>query len=398
MSLRHCTSALVSFSLLAMLGASVAQADPGERYRVFHRGKWLQYFEQDGLAIAEGDILLGTAPDMARIRDAMGLTNKALVVDDTTLLWPVGPSGAHEVPYIFESGPQSNVDAAVAQFNAAFAGIIQWVPRTTQADYVTFNLVGPNGSCFSEVGRTGGKQQIGGSTVCGTGALLHEMGHAIGFWHTQSDVAQSSFLRIAYDTMDPRWRDQYFPIVDARTLDGYDYGSIMHYGPFVESTTPDGLTASTIPAGIDTGLRSSYSAADVDSVKRLYGGTPTAVTIATNPAGLQLLIDGQLRTTPVTLNWRIGSLHRLDAPPGLQDVGAYKFAFGRWNHDPSPDPKSEQEWIVEPGQGYPSEPVTAERMYETLEHTLAALAERDRRIEELEGALDDAIASWTNTA
>ena len=352
---------MASCALSAMLmAAAAAQANANERYRVFYRGKWVQYFEQNGLAIAEGDIVLGTASDIARIRDGKGLA-KALVVDDPSLLWPLGSSGAHEVPYIFESGPQSNVDAAVAQFNAAFTGIIQWVPRTTQGDYVTFNLVGPTGSCFSEVGRAGGKQQIGGSTTCSLGALLHEMGHAIGFWHTQSDVAQASFLRVFYETMDPRWRDQYRPIVDARALDGYDYGSIMHYGPFVESTTPDPLTASTVPPGIDTGLRTGYSAADIDSVKRLYGGTPNTVTVTSNPSGLQVLIDGDLRVTPATFNWRIGSLHRLDVPASVQDSGAFKFAFGRWNHDPSPIPKSAQEWIVDPGQGFPSQPATAPR-------------------------------------
>ncbi len=361
MNFRLCRSFLTSFSLLAMLlAAAAAQADPGERYRVLFRGKWVQYVEQDGLAIAEGDIVLGNALDIARIRDGK-VPGKGLVIDDPGLLWPLGPSGAHEVPYIFESGPQSNVDAAVAQFNTAFAGIIQWVPRTTQRDYVTFNLVGPAGSCFSEVGRTGGRQQIGGSTTCSIGALLHEMGHAIGFWHTQSDVAQASFLRVFYETMDPRWRDQYQPIVDARTLDGYDYASIMHYGQFVESTTPDPLTAATLPPGMDTGLRSGYSAADIDSVKRLYGGTPNAVTVTSNPPGLQLLIDGQLRVTPVTFNWRIGSLHRLDVPAALQDSGAFKFAFGRWNHDPSPSPQPAQEWIVDPGQGFPSQPATAPR-------------------------------------
>jgi hypothetical protein len=109
------------------------------------------------------------------------------------------------------------------------------------------------------------------------------MGHAIGFWHTQSDAAQGSFLNIRYDIMDPRWTAQYTPILDARTIDGYDYASIMHYGPFVESTTPDLLTTATIPAGIDIGLRSGYSAGDIDAMKRLYGSAPATITVTSNP-------------------------------------------------------------------------------------------------------------------
>lgn len=349
------------FALIALLSAvAAAAADTGERYRVFYRDRWLAYFERDGMAIAEGDILLGTAAEMAQRRAAKGLV-KALVIDQADFLWPVNAAGVHEVAYIFEAGPQANVDAAVAQFNLAFTGIIQWVPRGTQTDYVTFNLAGPAGSCYSNVGRSGGRQQIGGATNCSTGALLHEMGHAIGFWHTQSDAAQNSFLRILYETMDPRWRSQYTPEVDARTLDGYDYASIMHYGPFVESTTPDPLTATTLPPGIDTGLRLGYSAGDTDAVKRLYGGTPAAVTVTTNPPGLQVILDGVAQTTPVTLNWRIGSLHRLDVPAGLQTSGGFSFGFGRWSHDPAAAPLGAQEWIVDPGQGFFSQPASAPR-------------------------------------
>ncbi|MBK9605596.1 MAG: hypothetical protein IPO58_03905 [Betaproteobacteria bacterium] len=346
--------------LILLLLAGAALAEAGERYRVHYQGRWVDYFEQDGMAVAEGDIVLGAAADIGRLRDGQG-GRKALVVDLASLLWPVGPSGAHEVPYVFEAGPQANIDAAIAQFNAAFAGIIQWVPRVAQADYVAFNLVGPTGSCFSNVGRSGGRQQIGGVPTCSIGALLHEMGHAIGFWHTQSDVAQDSFLRILYATMDPRWRSQYTPIVDSRALDGYDYASIMHYGPFVQSTTPDALTAFTIPAGIDTGLRATYSAADIDAVKRLYGGAPSAVTVTSNPPGLQVIIDGISRTTPVTLDWRLGSLHRLDVPAGLQASGNFRFAFGRWSHDAGAAPQGAQEWIVEPGQGFRGQPFTAPR-------------------------------------
>ena len=356
-----CKHLIGLFALIALLSlATTASSASGERYRVFYRDRWVDYFEQDGLAIAEGDIVLGRAADIARLRDSSGLL-KALVIDQADLLWTMGPTGVYEVPYVFEAGPQTNVEAAVAQFNAAFTGIIQWVPRTTQTDYVAFHLVGPAGSCFSWVGREGGRQEIGGVPTCSVGALLHEMGHAIGFWHTQSDAAQGSFLRIRYDTMDPRWRAQYTPIVDARAIDGYDYASIMHYGPFVESTTPDAMTAFTIPAGIDTGQRVGYSAADTDAVKRLYGGAPSAVTVTSNPPGLQVIIDGAVITTPVTLNWRIGSLHRLDAPPGLQTIGGFRFGFGRWSHDAGAAPLAAQEWIVDPGQGFQGQPVSAPR-------------------------------------
>jgi len=172
---------------------------------------------------------------------------------------------------------------------------------------------------------------------------------------------QDAFIDIRYAAMDPVWRSQYVPQLRARTLDGYDYASIMHYGNVVASTTADPITTFTRPAGIDIGLRANYSAGDVDAVKRLYGGAPNTITVTSNPPGLQVTVDGQTGFTPMVLPWRTGSLHRLDVPPGLQDNAGFKFAFGRWSHDASATPSAAQEWIVEPGQGFLGQPVTGAR-------------------------------------
>lgn len=344
----------------AFIASAALAGGASEGHRVLYRDRLVSYVELDGLAIAEGDILLGTAAAVAAARDGR-IPWKALVVDDQDILWPIGPSGAHEVPFTFDAGPEANINAAVAQFNSAFAGIIQWVPRVAQTDYVAFDLAGSTGSCFSDVGRSGGRQTIGGSPVCSVGSLLHEMGHAIGFWHTQSDAAQGSFLDIRYDAMDPRWVAQYTPQFDARQIGGFDYASIMHYGSFVQSQIPDPLTMVTRPFGIDIGQRASYSDADIDAIKRLYGGAPASVTVTSNPPGLAVIVDGVPSTTPVVLPWRLGSLHRLDVAAAPQVQGSARFAFGRWSHDPSAQPIAAQEFVADPGQGTFSEPLTRPR-------------------------------------
>ena len=331
------------------------------KHRAFYRGRTVEYVERNGLAITDGDIVLGKAEDLAQMRnEPQG--RKALIIDQSALLWPIGPSGAHEVPYVYEAGNRFNVEASVVLFNAALRDTIRFVPRTSQKDYVVFSLTEEgSGSCFSYVGRIGGPQQIGGEPDCPVGPMLHEMGHAIGFWHIMSDAAQSSFLDIKYDSLDPLWRGQYTPQLGARTVDGYDYASIMHYGPFVNSVTPDALTAATLPAGIDVGQLEGYSAGDIDAVKRLYGQVPVAVTVTTNPPGLKVAIDGVTRITPYVAWWRMGSLHRLDVPESIQEYGTFKAAFGRWSHDPSATPRTKQEWVVEPGRGVQGEPVTSPR-------------------------------------
>jgi hypothetical protein len=345
---------LLAAMSIAATAAPSAAGEYLERHRAPYRGQIVEYFIHNGLAITDGDIILGTAADMAAARKQMesGVVDKSLTVNRTDVLWPVGPSGAHEVPFVFTAGTQANVNQAVATVNALFTGIIQWVPRTTQGDYVSFNLADQStNSCASNVGRVGGAQQITGVSTCSGGALMHEMGHAMGLWHIQEDPGQALYLQIHYDTMDPRWRSQYTPRIDSRTIDGYDYGSIMQYGPNVQSVTPDDLTAGSLPFGMDLGQRVTYSAADIDAIQRMYGGARNSVTVATNPVGLDVLVDGTRTTTPAVFNWKLGSLHRLDVPAGLQVKDGFSFAFGRWNHDPAAAPASAQEWIVEAGDG-----------------------------------------------
>lgn len=63
------------------------------------------------------------------------------------------------------------------------------VPRTTQSDYIE---IVNNRGCASHVGRSGGRQIVSlGITRRGSclnrGTIVHEILHALGFWHVSSD-------------------------------------------------------------------------------------------------------------------------------------------------------------------------------------------------------------------
>jgi hypothetical protein len=77
------------------------------------------------------------------------------------------------VPYVITGAP-GRIGAAITSFNTNLGDLIQFVPRTAEDSYVSFNLDEANqsGVCFSNEGMIGGMQLIGGSATCATATLL----------------------------------------------------------------------------------------------------------------------------------------------------------------------------------------------------------------------------------
>ena len=360
-----------SVLLFAVSAWGEAPAPANERLRTLWRGQWVDYVEQGDYAITQGDIIMAHKEAARRWRVAAEMsltmpgaatliaTGKALTIDSDLGLWKPAASGVVEIPYVFEAGNETTISAALAEVNRALKGVVQWVPRGAQVDYVAFNLVSPgSGACASALGRMGGRQTIIGEPACSAGVLIHEMGHAMGLLHVQQDVDPVPFVETRLDRITPARRSQSDQTFYSRTVDGYDYASIMHYSRLGFNAYPDPITMETKPPGIDIGARVSYSAADVDALVRLYGAPPVATTIVSHPAGLDVIVDGVQVTTPVSFNWPIGSVHRIWLPAGLQTLDGYPFGFGRWSHDASTTPSEQLTWQVMAGDGTLGTPTT----------------------------------------
>ena len=359
-------------SVVACATLLPALADATDVLRTLWRGQWVNYIERGDYAIVEGDIIIG---GKERIRAATlalertlatdpgsGLTTgaKALTVDSDFGLWTRAASGVVEVPYVIEVGDSASIVAAITEVNRSLTGAFQWVPRAAQVDYVAFNFATPNaGFCASALGRRGGRQTIFGDTLCAGGVLIHEMGHAMGLLHVQADVNTTPFIDTRLRRIDPQFRSQSDQQFYSRTLNGYDYASIMHYGRTDFSAYPDLITTETKPQGIDVGQRVTYSTADADALKRLAGAVPAATTVVTHPPGLNIVVDGVTVTTPATFNWPMGSVHRVWAPSGVQASNGYQFGFGRWSQDASSTPSTQLTWQVIPGDGTLGAPLAA---------------------------------------
>jgi hypothetical protein len=328
------TRLALSLCLFAPITAPVNAAPTKPNHAVklgtgIYRGHRVTYEIINGRQITEGDIAL----DHVTERVVPGIGDGATLAYGQ-YLWPKVGS-VYQIPYIIDpaSGDVDNINAAVAQYNSIFAGLIQWVPMTTETDYIDFFL-DPNdqsGQGNSYIGRVGGEQQIWGSGIANVPTLLHEMGHATGMWHEQSRPDRASYVTVNYGNIISVLRSNFDQIFDdMQTPTPYDWASLMHYGAWT-FTRNGGATLESIPVGMPLSNIAGYSAGDIDAIKRLYGFAPTAITVTSNPPGLQVMVDGSAVATPQTFNWTLNSTHTLSVASAAQSLNGLAYTYGRWN-------------------------------------------------------------------
>jgi hypothetical protein len=341
-ALRPTAAILLTVLFLAVLVTIVAvpaSAEQPEIRRGSYRGMPVTYVLKRGKAIFQGDIILEKVDRV----DPQVPPPPSFGIDYLQYLWPkVGTQ--YQIPYTIDpaSGDLSNLNAAIAQFNSTFTNI-QFVARAAQTDYVNFNF-NPNdfsGQCDAIVGRAGGQQPVGGSSVCAIGTILHEMGHTVGLWHEQSRLDRNAYVSVNYNNLIKGSISNFNQLYDnAQSFTLFDYASIMEYPAFSFSRN-GGPAIESIPAGIPLSNLTGYSAADIDGIERLYGAAPKLVTIATNPPGLQVIVDGVTVTAPQVFNWPLHSIHTLAVPSGVQSQAGViansntattsYYTYGRWN-------------------------------------------------------------------
>ena len=223
-------------------------------------------------------------------------------------------------------------------------GLIQWVSRTTETNYVNIDL--DSGNSTGECEATEGDANIGPQpmTVLAPArfaTILHEMGHEIGLYHEQSRSDRDTYITVNYQNLIKGSRFNFDIIQDnVQNLALYDYASVMEY-PAFSFTRNGGPAIDSIPAGMPLSNGAGYSAADIEGVERLYGAPPTSVTITSNPPGLQVIVDGSTITTPQVFSWALNSTHTLNVQTNVQTLNGdivgstmpttFYYMYGRWN-------------------------------------------------------------------
>ena len=346
------TVALCALCLVAVLVTpTFAQQETAraEQRSGLWRGRLVTYELVGDRMLFEGDILLDHVTEPGVVQPpGFGLGYDQY-------LWPQVGS-VYQIPYIIASG-SANLTTAITKFNSTFTGQIQLVARTSETDYVNFNLDTSNqsGVCESSVGRVGGQQQVDGSIACAVATLLHEMGHVVGLYHEQSRPDRATYVNVLYANVIKASRSNFDQIYDnAQVVGSYNYASVMHYIPFAFSRN-GGPTIESIPPGIGLSNTVGYNTGDVDTVRRIYGFIPSTVTIASNPPGLQVVVDGTTITTPKKYTWTLNSTHTLAVPSGSQTLSGTVYTYGRWSDSTA----ASHTITILPGKGTRVEPATA---------------------------------------
>jgi hypothetical protein len=301
----------------------------------------ITYQVWNGMAVVEGDIILGPVSAVAQAgmpalsKAVQGEQPDGLAISYVSQLWPF-VEGEYQVPYTITGTSTSNLTTAISNFNTQFSGLIQFVAWSGQTNYVNITVEsGGSTEGFSDVGMVGNEQSLNCGSGCTVATWMHEMGHTVGLEHEHQRPDRASYITLNLANADlPNVPGNFtLPTSNAQMIGLFDFASVMEYGAF--DFTKIGLPViESIPPGIPLSNDVGYPLGDVDQVERLYGATPSAVTITTNPPQLQIIVDGTTYTAPQTFSWTLSSAHTINVPADPQVTNpsdGSTYAFGVWN-------------------------------------------------------------------
>ncbi|XP_055373150.1 seminal metalloprotease 1-like [Condylostylus longicornis] len=143
-------------------------------------------------------------------------------------------------------------------------------------DYV--NITGRTEGCYSSVGRQGGMQILNlkpyevGTGCFRLGTIIHEMIHALGFYHQQSAADRDLYIKIVDENISEGKHSNFFKYNSSFVSDyqiSYDYDSIMHYSFYAFSK--NGMkTIESLDEDIQVGQRDKMSDKDIKKLNLMY--------------------------------------------------------------------------------------------------------------------------------
>ncbi|KIH63340.1 astacin [Ancylostoma duodenale] len=202
--------------------------------------------------------------------------------------WPNG-----EIPYTLSSqyGSYSRSVIAKAMQEYHDKTCVRFVPRDARR-HVDYIFIHPDDGCYSLVGKTGGRQPLSLDSGCiQVGTIVHELMHAVGFFHEQSRYATEMITLKSYGAMCKteltislkselllffilqNISNTHFGynlnVID-HLNEPYDYSSIMHYGPYAFSGSGKKTIVPRKNGAERMGQRIAFSEGDLRKINKLY--------------------------------------------------------------------------------------------------------------------------------
>jgi hypothetical protein len=148
---------------------------------------------------------------------------------------------------------------------------LQFVQRTTQTNFIEF--VTGNG-CFSNVGMIGGRQEINLHPNCSMGNVIHEIGHAIGFYHEHTRKDRDNYITVHYNNIQPDFVNQFKKYSELGwggfEIGTLDFGSVMMYGSDFFQIAPGLSTITRLDGSTFNVQRVGLSDGDVQTYNNMY--------------------------------------------------------------------------------------------------------------------------------
>ncbi|MDE1463641.1 M12 family metallopeptidase [Spartinivicinus poritis] len=294
LNLKHTAAVLLSASVLGSTGLYAEQTEheinryinaPIDFTYLNGTGERIYYQVIDGLAIYEGDIILGTHEEVQQYgvpsfevspwteiddvgEDGEAVNEFSAPTKNKRSLWPNGVL-YYQIDSNYPSQGRSKIEAALKY--VASKTNVKFVKRTNQSNYV--KVINGSG-CWSYVGMTGRQQQLSLSYpgCVYQGIIAHEFLHALGFYHEQSRADRDNYVTIHWNNIQSGMEGNFRKADTDLKVGPYDYYSVMHYSAYAFSKnrrptiTPKDPN---VPAD-KLGNRSGLSDKDVVGVNYLY--------------------------------------------------------------------------------------------------------------------------------
>lgn len=261
------------------------------------------YFEGDILVERENQFQMGS---FSSIVNQTNNRVKRAATAKKERIWDFGV-----VPYVIDPNAGFTVKQKT-EFKEAMRHwetftCIKFVERNASEheNFILFTILDCH--CCSPVGKQGkGGQNLSIGKGCHKrGIIIHELGHAIGFWHEHTRPDRDDYVEIKVENLQTGQEHNFNKLTtdDVDTLgQPYDYGSIMHYSENTYSKHMPSLKKFAIETKADKnghrpsiGQRDKLSPSDIQQTNKLYNC----------PACGRTFFDQQASFTSVNYNMQL---------------------------------------------------------------------------------------------